>query len=111
MAVLRQWVQVLARLKHGMVELSPPSELLAPWEHVPLWTPLSPLELPHEDFGVNVPLWSGVWKVGEGRVVVVDRDGFGWLRVETFRPVVGAPPFVGTQYFNRGQLVPGVGDH
>ena len=42
-------------------------------------------------------------------MVVVFWNGFGWLRVETLRPVVGAPPFVGPQYGHRGKPVPGVG--
>ena len=111
MAVLRIWVQVLARVKHGMVEFLPPLELLAPWEHVPLWAPLSPLEMPHVDVGVNALLWAWVWELGERRVIVVGRAGFGWLRVENFRPVFGSPPFVGPQYGHRGQPLPGVGDH
>ena len=44
-------------------------------------------------------------------MVVVGWDGVGWLCVEKLRPVIGAPPFVGTQYGHRGQLVPVVGDH
>ena len=111
MTVLRLWVQVSARVKHGMVELLPPLELLAPWVNVPLWVPLSPLKLPHGDVGRNSLIWDGAWKVGEGRVVVVGRVGFGWLCIEKFRPVVGAPPFVGSQYGHRGQPVSGVGEH
>ena len=109
--VLWLWVLVLTQVKHGMMALSPPLELLEPWKHVPLWAPLSPLELPHRNFGGNASLWVGARKVGEVRVVVVDRAGVEWLRIEKFRPVVGAPPFVVPQYGNRGKLVPGVGEH
>ena len=108
-AVLRIWVLVSAQVKYGMVELSSPFDLLEPWGHVPLWAPLSPLELPHRDVGGNAPLWAEAWKVGEVQVVVVGRDGVGWLRVEMFWPVVGATLFVGPQYRYMGQLVPGVG--
>ena len=94
MAVLRRWVQVSDRVNYGMVEFLPPLELLELWEHVPLWEPLSPLEIPHRDVGGNAPLRAGAWKVGEGRVVVIGRASVGWLRVEMFCPVVGAPPFV-----------------
>ena len=95
MAVLRLWVQVQARVKHGMAELLPPLELLSPWKQVPMWASLQPLELPHGDVGRNAPLWAGEWKVGEGRLVVVGWAGFGWLHVEMFWTVVGAPPFFG----------------
>ena len=44
-------------------------------------------------------------------MVVVGRSGFGWSRVEKFRPFFGAPPFVGSQYGHRGQPVSGVGEH
>ena len=44
-------------------------------------------------------------------MVVVGQAGFGWLRVETFRPVVGVPTFVRTQYGHKEQLVLGVGEH
>ena len=111
MAMIWLWEQVSARVKRGMAELSPPLELLAPWEQVPLWAPFPPLELPHGDVGGNITLWYGAWKVGEGRVVVVGRKGFGWLRVKIFRPVVGAPPFVGHQYGHRGKPVTGVGEN
>ena len=94
-----------------MVALLSPLELLEPWEHVPLWELLSPLALPHGNVGINAPLWAGARKVGEVRVVVVGWAGVGWLRVEMFWPVVGAPPFVGSQYGNRRQLFPGVGEH
>ena len=76
-----------------------------------LWAPLPPLKHPHGDVGGNASLWDGPWKVREGRVFVVGWEGFGWLRVGKFRPVVGAPPFVGHQYGHRGQPVPGVGEH
>ena len=76
--------------------------MLEPWEHVTLWAPLSPLELPHGYVGGNAPLWDGARKVGEGQVVVLGRDGIGWLRVEKIRPVFGAPPFVGPQYGHKG---------
>ena len=94
-----------------MVALPYPLELLEPWEHVPLWAPLPPLELPHGDVGENAPLWDGSLEVGEGRVVLVGRAGVGWLCVENFGSVVRAPPFVGPQYGHRGQLIPGVGEH
>ena len=44
-------------------------------------------------------------------MVVVDRDGVGWLRVGKIRPVVGMPPFFGLQYGHRVHLVPGVGEN
>ena len=69
------------------------------------------LELPHMDVYGSAPLWDGARKVGEGRVVVVGWTGFGWLRVEMFWPVVGAPTFFGPQYRYMGQPVSGVGDH
>ena len=75
--VLWLWVLVSARVKYGMVALSPPFELLETWEYVPLWAPLSPLELPHRDVGGNASLWAGAQKVGKGRVVVVGWDGVG----------------------------------
>ena len=105
------WVLVSARVKHGMVALSSPLEILEPREHVSLWAPLSPLELPHRDVGGNVLLWDGARKVGEVWTVVVGRAGVGWLRVEMFWPVVGAPPFVGPQYRHMGKLVLGVGEN
>ena len=111
MAVLRLWVQFLARVKHGMVELSPPLEMLSPCEQVPLWDLLSPLELQHRDVSGKTTLWDGAWKVGEGQVVVVGRTGFECLHVESFWPFFGSPPFVGPQYGHRGKPVLGVGEH
>ena len=69
--VLRLWVIVSDQVKHGMVAFQYPLELLEPWEQVPLWAPLSPLELPHRYVGGNAAIWGrrGKW----------ERDRWLWL--------------------------------